>query len=133
MYPSKDIVETTPRKRYWDIFNMKRTLRATLHALQGLKEVFFSEFAFQQECVVFVLALLVVCIADLSGLERALLVGSITCVLLVELLNTAVETIVDRISADHHPLSKKAKDIASAAVLISILQAMVIWLFIFFG
>src|SRR5579883_3376573 len=127
MYTPKDSVTAGAKSRNWDVFNMKRIIRATTHAVRGLKEALLSEFAFQQECFVFLVAIFVACMAEVTSLERALLIGSITLVLLVELLNTALETIIDRISPEHHPLSKKAKDLGSAAVLLSILQAMVIW------
>ena len=132
MYTPKDSVTTGAGARNWDLFNMKRIIRATAHALSGLKEALVSEFAFQQECFVFLISVIVACIAEATPLERALLIGSIILVLLVELLNTALETIIDRISPEHHPLSKKAKDLGSAAVLLAILQAMIIWGFIFF-
>jgi diacylglycerol kinase (ATP) len=65
-----------------------------------------------------------------SGLERALLVGCLFLVLVVELLNSAVEAAVDRVSFENHRLAKRAKDIGSAAVMLSIVNAVVVWLLI---
>ena len=65
-----------------------------------------------------------------SGVERALLIGSLIVVLVVELLNSAVEATVDRISFENHRLAKRAKDIGSAAVMLSLVNAGIVWLFI---
>ena len=62
-----------------------------------------------------------------NGIERALLVGTILIVLIVELLNSAVEAVVDRVSAERHELSKRAKDIGSAAVLVTLMLAAAVW------
>jgi diacylglycerol kinase (ATP) len=66
-------------------------------------------------------------VLESSGVGRALLVGSVLLVVLVELLNSAIEATVDRISLENHILAKRAKDIGSAAVLISLLQVAVVW------
>jgi diacylglycerol kinase (ATP) len=68
-----------------------------------------------------------------SGIERALLVGSLLFVLVVPLLNSAVEATVDRISLEDHRLAKRAKDMGSAAVMLSILAAVAIWLLVLLG
>ena len=65
-----------------------------------------------------------------TGVERALLIGCLILVLIVELLNSAIEATVDRISLDQHPLAKRAKDIGSAAVMLSLANAAVVWLLI---
>jgi diacylglycerol kinase (ATP) len=65
-----------------------------------------------------------------TGFERALLIGSLILVLIVELLNSAVEATVDRISFENHRLAKRAKDIGSAAVMLSLVNAGVVWLLI---
>ena len=62
-----------------------------------------------------------------NGIERALLVGSLLLILIVELLNSAVEAVVDRVSAEHHDLSKRAKDLGSAAVMLALANAAVVW------
>jgi diacylglycerol kinase (ATP) len=68
-----------------------------------------------------------------TGVERALLIGSLILVLIVELLNSAVEATVDRISFENHRLAKRAKDIGSAAVMLSLVNAGVVWLLIIFS
>lgn len=100
-------------------------------ALQGLKAAWRHEDAFRQESLVALIAIPVALMADVSVVGRALLVGSIFLVLIVELLNSAIEAAVDHASLDPHPLAKRAKDIASAAVLMSIANAAAIWGLVF--
>jgi diacylglycerol kinase (ATP) len=68
-----------------------------------------------------------------TGLERAALIGSLLLVLIVELLNSAIETTLDRVSIEHHRLTKRAKDIGSAAVMLSLVNAGVVWLLVLFS
>ncbi len=100
---------------------------ATLNSLRGLKHCYYSEAAFRQEiwaaCVLVPLALW----WGRTGVERTLLVGSVLLVMIVELLNTAVEVVVDRISNEHHHLSGFAKDLGSSAVLFALLLAALTW------
>ena len=100
---------------------------ATLDSLQGLKHCYDSEAAFRQEvwaaCVLLPAALWF----GRNGVERALLVGSVLFVMIVELLNTAVEVVVDRIGAERHRLSGFAKDLGSSAVLFALLLAGLTW------
>ena len=96
-------------------------------AWQGLKAAWHHEDAFRQELLVALVAIPVALIADATAVGRALLVGSILLVLIVELLNSALEAAVDHTSLEPHPLAKRAKDIASAAVLLSIANAVAIW------
>jgi diacylglycerol kinase (ATP) len=102
-------------------------------ALQGLAAAWRHEVPFRLEvvaCLVFVpLAFWV----GKTAVERALLVGSLLLVLIVELLNSALEATLDRVSLEDHPLIKRAKDIASAAVGLTLFNAGVIWLFILLG
>tara|TARA_R110000787_G_scaffold31696_1_gene83873 strand:- start:907 stop:1266 length:360 start_codon:yes stop_codon:yes gene_type:complete len=110
-----------------------RLLRAWRVSYKGLAWALREEEAFRIEFVLFVLlAPLALWLGD-SGLERAVLLLSLLLVLLVELLNTAVEAAIDRIGKEHHPLSGLAKDLGSAAVHISLLQVPVIWGLILFG
>jgi diacylglycerol kinase (ATP) len=106
---------------------LDRILRATGYSMSGLRLAFTGESAFRQEAC---LAAVLVPAAFWLGrqwLEVALLAGSVLIVLIVELLNSATEAVVDRISYEHHELSKRAKDIASAAVFISLLLCGGIW------
>lgn len=114
-------------------FNEITRLKAAFgYSLQGLKAAYVHP-AFRTEiwvaCVMIPLALL---LGD-SGVEYALLTGSVFLVLIIELLNTSIETAIDRISSELHPLSKFAKDAGSAAVLLSLINAGAIWLFILLG
>jgi diacylglycerol kinase (ATP) len=100
---------------------------ATLNSLRGLKHCYHSEAAFRQEvwaaCLLIPLALWL----GRTGVERALLAGSILFVMIVELLNTGIEVVVDRISHERHHLSGFAKDLGSSAVLLALLLAVITW------
>lgn len=105
-----------------------RIVRATGYSLTGLRLAYQGESAFRQE---FWLAVMLVPLAFWLGrdwIEVALLAGSVSLVLIVELLNSAIEAVVDRVSLDWHELSKRAKDIASAAVFLSLLTCGGVWL-----
>jgi diacylglycerol kinase (ATP) len=106
---------------------IKRIILAFGYSVQGLKAA-LGESAFRTEIIIGTIALPFAFIITENGAERALLISSLFLILIVELLNTAVETTINRISLEIHPLSKKAKDIASGAVLLSLINALVIWL-----
>ncbi len=105
--------------------------RASSIALQGLQAAWVHEDAFRQELLVAALAIPVALFSNVAIVGKALLVGSIFLVLIVELFNSALEAAVDHTSLEHHPLAKRAKDIASAAVFMSIMNAVAIWGVIF--
>lgn len=105
--------------------------RAMGIALQGLLAAWVHEDAFRQEVLVALVAVPVALLSGVAATSKALLVGSIFLVLIVELLNSAVEASVDHASMERHPLAKRAKDIASAAVFLSIVNAAAIWGLIF--
>jgi diacylglycerol kinase (ATP) len=88
------------------------------------------EDAFRIELLAFAVAAPLGLWLGVSGVERALLVGCLMLVLIVELLNSAIEAAVDRISFENHRLAKRAKDIGSAAVMLSIVNAAVVWLLV---
>jgi len=100
---------------------------ATAIAWQGLRAAWIHEDAFRQELLVAAIAIPVALLSNADATGKALLVGSIFLVLIVELLNSALEAAVDHTSLERHPLAKRAKDIASAAVLMSIVNAAIIW------
>jgi diacylglycerol kinase (ATP) len=106
---------------------LKRIVLATGHSMAGLSAAFRHESAFRQECALAVVLLPAAVWLGRSWIEVALLAGSVMLVLIVELLNSAVEAVVDRISSDLHPLSKRAKDIGSAAVMLSLLTCGALW------
>lgn len=109
-----------------------RIIDATGYSWRGVRAAFKHEAAFRQELLLLVILAPVALWLGNSGVEYALLIGSLLLVLMVELLNSAVEAVVDRIGPEHHKLAGRAKDIGSAAVFVALLNAAVIWLFILF-
>jgi len=101
--------------------------RATGIALQGLRAAFQHEEAFRQEVIIAAIAIPVALLLPTSILGKVLMITSVLLVLIIELLNSALEAAVDHTSLEQHPLAKRAKDIASAAVLLSIVNAVVVW------
>jgi diacylglycerol kinase (ATP) len=101
--------------------------RATGIALQGLSNAWQHEEAFRQEVLVAAIAIPVALFLPVSLLGKAMMIASIFLVLIVELLNSALESAVDHTSLELHPLAKRAKDVASAAVFLSIVNALVVW------
>ena len=110
-----------------------RPLIASRVALEGLAAAWRHEVPFRLELAAAAVLLPLALYLGKTPLERALLLGCIFLVLVVELLNSALETTVDRVSLDDHPLAKRAKDIASAAVGLSLVNAAAVWLLIVFG
>lgn len=106
---------------------LKRILKAFVYSAQGFRAVFKTEAAFRQDLFVFISGILVSCFLTLTIVERVLMISALFFILLMELVNTAVEVIIDRISPEYHPLSGKAKDIGSLLVLIAFIHAIVIW------
>lgn len=109
---------------------LKRLFSAFQFSLNGLYRAVKSEAAFRQEAILALILLPLALILGNSGLERALLIASVLIVLIVELLNTGIEAVVDRIGDDYHDLAGYAKDAGSAAVLIALVQLVVVWLLI---
>jgi diacylglycerol kinase (ATP) len=107
---------------------LDRVLRATGHSLNGLKLAYSGESAFRQETWLAVLMLPTSFWLGRTWLEVAALAGSVWLVLIVELLNSSIEAVVDRISFELHDLSKRAKDIGSAAVFMSLMLCAAVWL-----
>jgi diacylglycerol kinase (ATP) len=107
---------------------LSRIWRATGNSFQGLRAAYRDEAAVRQETWLAIVLIPVGLWLGRSGVERALLVGSVLLVLIVELLNTAVEVAIDRIGLEHHPLSGQAKDIGSAAVFVALCLLAGTWL-----
>ena len=105
-----------------------RVARAFGNSLKGFSGAFREEAAFRQELALAVVVVPLGLWLGRSGVERALLVAPMLLVLIVELLNSAVEAVVDRVGLERHPLSGLAKDIGSAAVFVALLNAGVVWL-----
>ena len=104
-----------------------------MYSLQGIRAAFRHEDAFRQEIALAVVLIPIALLVERSGIGRALLIGSILLVLIVELLNSALEATVDRISLEHHSLAKRAKDCGSAAVFVSLINVIVIWILVLTG
>ena len=108
-----------------------RILKAFVYSCDGFKSSFRSEAAFRQDLVIFILGALFLFFLPFPLQDKAVLFFSLILILLMELVNTAIETIIDRISDDYHDLSKKAKDIGSLLVLLSFVNAFICWIMIF--
>jgi diacylglycerol kinase (ATP) len=108
----------------------RRLVNATGYSFAGFAAAARHEDAFRQELMLAVVLIPLGLWLGANGVERALLVGSVLLVLIVELLNSAVEATVDRVSLDDHNLAKRAKDIGSAAVMLSLASLAVVWLLV---
>jgi diacylglycerol kinase (ATP) len=109
---------------------VKRIIKATGYSIQGLKAAFKHEAAVRQELALLSVAVVMACLVDVGIIERILLIGVVVLVLIVELLNSAIEAVVDRIGVERHELSGRAKDIGSAAVMVTLTFAAFTWLYI---
>lgn len=109
---------------------VQRVINATRYSLEGLAAAARHEDAFRQELLLAAVLLPLGLWLGNDGVERALLVGSMLMVLVVELLNSAVEATVDRVSLEDHRLAKRAKDLGSAAVMLSLVTVGSVWLLV---
>ena len=115
------------------LFSLVRIIKAFYYAICGLRSVFISEIAFRQEVF---LSFLIIPLGYYLGnnfIEKTLLIASWILVLIIEVINSALETIIDRVGNEIHPLSKKAKDAGSAAVFLSIFNMAIVWGILFFS
>ena len=106
---------------------LDRLFKAFGFSMQGLSAAFRNEAAFRQEIYLAIVLIPLGTYIGETGAERALLVSVIFLVLITELINSGVEAVVDRFDGEHHELSGRAKDIASAAVLISLINVLIVW------
>ncbi|BCU57401.1 MULTISPECIES: diacylglycerol kinase [Enterobacter] len=104
-----------------------RIIKAAGYSWKGVRAAWINEAAFRQEAVAVILAIAIACWLDVDAITRVLLIGSVALVMIVEILNSAIEAVVDRIGTEMHELSGRAKDMGSAAVLMSILLALATW------
>lgn len=111
---------------------LERLFKAFGYSMQGLASAFKNEAAFRQETVLALVLIPLGIYLGETGLEKALLVSVIILVLLVELINSGMEAVVDRFGGEHHELSGRAKDVASAAVLMALINVLIVWGFILF-
>jgi len=112
---------------------LRRIWNALFYSFDGLKAAYRHEDAFRQEVWLALVLIPLALFLPVSGMGKALMMASVLMVLIVELLNSAVEATVDRVSLEHHQLAKRAKDIGSAAVLFSLINVAVVWLLVLFG
>jgi len=105
----------------------QRIIKATAYSWQGLKAAFHNEAAYRQELFLALILAPVGLWLGNNGLERAVLIGSLFLVLIVELLNTGIEIVVDRFGGELHELSGRAKDVGSAAVFLALINVPVVW------
>ncbi len=108
----------------------KRLVNAFRYSCAGLREAYRNEDAFRQEILLALVLLPAAFWLEPTMVGRALMIGCVFLVIIVELLNSAVEATVDRISLDDHNLAKRAKDIGSAAVLVSLVNLAVVWMLV---
>jgi diacylglycerol kinase (ATP) len=106
---------------------LARAWHAAKNSWCGLVYAFMEESAFRQELTLLILLSPVAALLPISLLEKSLLISSLIMVLVIELLNSSVEAAIDRISFDHHDLSKRAKDFGSAAVMLALLITALTW------
>ena len=112
---------------------VRRVMNAFHYSMAGLRAAFSYEDAFRQEALLAVVLIPASFLLPVGGLSRALMIANVLLVLIVELLNSAIEAVVDRVSLDHHHLSKRAKDIGSAAVFLALLNVLVVWACVLLG
>ena len=112
---------------------IRRVWNALHYSFAGLRAAFSCEDAFRQEVLLAALLIPVSLVLPVGGVGRALMIASVLLVLIVELLNSAIEAAVDRVSLDRHHLAKRAKDIGSAAVLLALINVFLVWLCVLAG
>ncbi|WP_299494255.1 diacylglycerol kinase [uncultured Shewanella sp.] len=109
---------------------IKRVIKATGFSMKGLAAAWKHEAAFRQELILAIILLPTALLINVSLVEKLILVMTLFIVLITELLNSAVEAVVDRVGSEHHALSGQAKDIASAAVFVSLVLCGLTWLMV---
>jgi diacylglycerol kinase (ATP) len=106
---------------------LKRIFSAFFYSVDGFKAAWRNEHAFRQELLLAIPGIIVALLLPVSPFRKLALIAVLLLVLIVELINSAIEAVVDRVSFEHHPLSKNAKDLGSAAVFLSIVLAGATW------
>ncbi len=110
-----------------------RVVNAFGYSLAGLRAAWRDEAAFRQEALLAAVLIPLAFFMPTGGIGKAVMISSVLLVLMVELLNSAVEALADRVSSDKHDLIKKAKDTGSAAVLVALINVPVVWLLVLLG
>jgi diacylglycerol kinase (ATP) len=111
-----------------NVTGFQRIINAAGYSWQGLRAAWQHEAAFRQEAMAAIVAIIVACWLDVDAISRVLMIGSVVLVIIVEILNSAIEAVVDRIGQERHPLAGRAKDMGSAAVLLTIILAIFVWI-----
>lgn len=106
---------------------LTRIIKATGYSIKGLQAAWRHEAAFRQESLLLLVAVVVAVWLDVTTVERILLIGCVTLVVILEIVNSAIEAVVDRIGSEHHALSGRAKDMGSAAVFVALWLALFVW------
>lgn len=106
---------------------LRRLINAFGYSMDGIKAAYHNEDAFRQEVLMAIVLIPLALYLGESAVARTLMIGSVLLVIIVELLNSAIEATVDRISLENHQLAKRAKDIGSAAVLITLINLAMVW------
>ena len=106
---------------------LTRVRNAFRYSMQGLAATWRHEDAFRQEVLLAIILIPIALWLNVGVTAKALMIAAVMLVLIVELLNSAMEAVVDRISLEHHPLAKRAKDVGSAAVFLSLINAGIVW------
>ncbi len=122
-----------PASPYKGKTGLRRVLNAAIYSWAGLGAALKHEDAFRQEAFLALLLIPLALYLGETGIGRALMIGAILLVLVVELLNSALEATLDRVSIEHHPLIKRAKDMGSAAVTIALVNVVVVWSLVLLG
>ena len=113
--------------------NFQRILNATSYSMNGLKNAYINEAAFRQEVWLSFFLIPIGLVIGNGATEKILLCASVLIILIIELLNSAIENVVDRIGTEYHELSGRAKDLGSAAVFIAFIQLIITWCLILFS
>ena len=116
-----------PISQYKSKSGLKRIFSAFFNSMNGFRTAWHFEHAFRQELVVAIPGIIVAVLLPVTVLERGALIAVLVLMLITELVNSAIEAVVDRISLDHHELSKNAKDLGSAAVMLALMLALLTW------
>jgi diacylglycerol kinase (ATP) len=112
---------------------LKRVYNAFFYSIDGLKAAFRHEDAFRQEVFLSIVLIPLALYLHTGGIGHALMISSVLLVLMVELLNSGIEAITDRVSLENHDLAKRAKDLGSAAVMVSLVNVPLVWALVLLG
>ncbi|MDQ2823408.1 MAG: diacylglycerol kinase [Pseudomonadota bacterium] len=123
----------TPVSQFKSKSGLGRIVAACSNSAAGFKSAWQTEHAFRQEIVVLVVGTIIALLLKISAFEKFVLIAVLVFVLCIELINSALEAVVDRISLERHPLSKNAKDFGSAAVTLAVVLALAAWVVVLFN